>query len=520
MPSPPILVTGATGYVGGRLIPLLLDAGYRVRAFGRSVEKLACRPWGRLPAVELAEGDILDPSALSRAADGCRAAYYLVHSMITQKSEFARADRTSAINMAAAAARAGLERIIYLGGLGEIGHEDISAHLKSRHEVGDILQAGPVPTTVLRAAMILGSGSASFEILRYLVERLPVMITPRWVHTPSQPIAINNVLTYLIGSLEPDEVLGQTFDIGGPDILSYRELIDIFADEAGLPRRRVIPVPVLTPRLSAKWIHLVTPVPSSIATPLTEGLSVPTTCRDNRIRDIVPQELTSCRQAIRLALDRIRQDQVETCWADAGSLRPPEWASCGDAAYAGGTILECGYRVTINASAGDVWQPVVRIGGETGYYFGNRLWWLRGAIDRLVGGVGLRRGRRHPTQLRVGDALDFWRVLEIDPPVRLTLLAEMKMPGEALLDIRITPLGDDRTELQFLSRFLPRGLGGIVYWYGFYPFHQWIFRGMLAAVARAIHRPMTSGPQRFTPKLVQSCSLAPEKLSEKKHIHS
>ncbi len=506
----PVLVVGATGYVGGRLVPRLVERGHRVRAMGRSAEKLFCRPWGRHPLVEIAEGDALDLDSLVRAARGCRSAVYLVHSMNASKAAFAQADRQAARNMAAAAQAAGLERIVYLGGLGDPADRAISKHLVSRHEVGDILQSGAVPATVLRAAMILGSGSASFEILRYLVERLPVMITPRWVHTPSQPIAVTNVLGYIIGCLETPATAGGTFDIGGPDVLTYRDLIDIFAQEARLPRRRVIPVPVLTPALSARWIHLVTPVPASIAQPLTEGLSIPTVCRDHRIRDLVPQRLLSCREAIRLALQRLAQEQVETCWMDAGSLVAPEWAHCGDAGYAGGTILSCGYRVRIRAAPEQVWEPVARVGGRTGWYFADGLWRLRGAIDRLAGGVGLRRGRRHPRDIRVGEALDFWRVLEVDAPRRLLLLAEMKLPGEALLDIRIDAAGAGRSDLSFHSRFLPRGLGGILYWYALYPFHEWIFNGMLKAIARRTGHGIEEGPRRFTARLGEACSLPRE----------
>jgi uncharacterized protein YbjT (DUF2867 family) len=513
MLSKPVLVTGATGYVGGRLVPRLLDAGWRVRAMGRSFEKLACRPWAHHANVELVQADMLDPGSLEQAVDGCDSIFYLVHSMIAKHTKFVDADRRSARNMADAAARAGAGRIIYLSGLGQSSHASISKHLRSRHEVGEILQAGPVPVTVLRAAMILGSGSASFEILRYLVERLPLMITPRWVHTPSQPIAIGNVLGYLIGCLEHVETVGRTYDIGGPNVLSYKDLIDIFAEEAQLPKRRVFPVPVLTPHLSSLWIHLITPVPASIAVPLTEGLGVPTTCREGRIRSVIPQRLASCRETIRLALDRIRQEQVETCWADAGALHPPEWAHCGDADYAGGTVLECGYRVRIGASAAEVWQPVVKIGGKTGYYFGNAIWRLRGLLDRMVGGVGLRRGRRHASQLLVGDALDFWRVLEVDAPRRLLLLAEMKTPGEALLDVKIEPVGDNATELQLHSRFLPKGLAGLLYWYALYPFHQWVFRDMLKAIAKTIGKPMLSEPKRFTPKLPAACKLRDKNLT-------
>jgi uncharacterized protein YbjT (DUF2867 family) len=512
MKTDPILVTGATGYVGGRLIPALLKAGYRVRAMARKLNKMGCRPWAADPRVELVQGDVLDLDSLTNAAEGCRTAYYLVHSMIAQKEKFAEADRLAARNMVAAASNAGLERIIYLGGLAESKDGVLSRHLQSRIEVAEILQAGPVPTTDLRTPMILGSGSASFEILRYLVERLPVMTTPRWVHSLNQPIAIRNVITYLVGCLAHDETIGQTYDIGGPDVLTYRDLLDIYAQEARLPKRLIIPVPVLTPGLSALWIHLISPVPKSIALPLTQGLTSNAVCTENEIQSIIPQALLSCREAIKLALDRTQQQQVQTCWMDAGGLLEPEWAHCGDADWAGGTIMKCGYRALLQATPEEVWQPVARIGGKTGWYFGNFLWRLRGAIDRLVGGVGLRRGRRHPVDLGVGDALDFWRVLEVDPPNRLQLLAEMKTPGEALLEIQISDHKNGQTELQMLSRFLPKGLFGILYWYGLYPFHQWIFAGMLKRMAQTIGKPIISGPQRFTPKITKTCALPSHKL--------
>ncbi|MFC1814865.1 SDR family oxidoreductase [Thermodesulfobacteriota bacterium] len=507
MYSKPILVTGATGYVGGRLIPALLEAGYRVRAMGRNLTKLACRPWARHDQMELVQGDVLEPESLNKAVAGCRAAYYLVHSMIAQKEKFVAADRQAARHMVQAAASAGLERMIYLGGLAEARQGSLSKHLRSRIEVANILKSGPVPTTDLRAPMILGSGSASFEILRYLVERLPIMTTPRWVRSFNQPIAIRNVITYLTGCLEHDQTTGQTYDIGGPDILTYRDLLDIYAGEAHLPRRLIIPVPVLTPTLSALWIHLISPVPKSIALPLTEGLTSDAVCTEDRIRSIIPQKLLTCRVAIRLALDRIRQERVDTCWMDAGNLLEPEWAHCGDADWAGGTIMNCGYRARLQATAADVWQSVNRIGGKTGWYFGNFLWRLRGILDRLMGGVGLRRGRRHPSEIGVGDALDFWRVLAVEEPRRLLLVAEMKTPGDALLSFQITPTGNGQVELQMLSRFLPKGMFGLLYWYGLYPFHQWIFFGMLKAIAKSINRPIVSGPERFTPKLHTTCAL-------------
>jgi uncharacterized protein YbjT (DUF2867 family) len=511
MKPDPILVTGATGYVGGRLIPALLAAGYRVRAMGRNLGKMSCRPWAGHSRLELVQGDVLDLESLKQAVCGCRVAYYLVHSMIAQKEKFVEADRRAARNMVAAATAAGLERIIYLGGLAEAKDGNLSKHLQSRIEVAEILQAGPVPTTDLRTPMILGSGSASFEILRYLVERLPAMTTPRWVRSLNQPIAIRNVITYLIGCLEHEETSGQTYDIGGPDILTYRDLLDIYAEEAHLSKRLIIPVPVLTPTLSALWIHLISPVPTSIALPLTEGLTSDAVCTENRIQSIIPQKLLSCREAIRLALDRVKQEQVDTCWMDAGDLLEPEWAHCGDAEWAGGTIMNCGYRARIEATVDEVWQPVSQIGGKTGWYFGNFLWRLRGILDRLVGGVGLRRGRRHPSEIGVGDALDFWRVLEINAPQRLLLVAEMKTPGEALLEFQITPIANNQVELQMLSRFLPKGLFGIAYWYGLYPFHQWIFYGMLKAIAKSIGKPIASDPERFTPKLPTACALPPRK---------
>jgi uncharacterized protein YbjT (DUF2867 family) len=472
---------------------------------GRNLDKISCRPWAGSNRIELVQGDVLDLESLERAAVGCRAAYYLVHSMIAQKEKYVEADRLGARNMVAAAAAGGLKRIIYLGGLAETRDGTLSKHLKSRIEVADILQAGPVPTTNLRAPMILGSGSASFEILRYLVERLPAMVTPRWVQSLNQPIAIRNVINYLTACLEHDETLGQTLDIGGPDVLTYRDLLDIYAQEAGLRKRFIIPVPVLTPTLSSYWIHLISPVPTAIALPLTEGLTSDAVCTDNRIHAIIPQKLVSCREAIRLALDRIKQEQVDTCWMDAGSVLEPEWAHCGDADWAGGTIMNCGYRVRIRATAEEVWQPVSRIGGKTGWYFGNYLWRLRGILDRLAGGVGLRRGRRHSSQIGVGDALDFWRVLKIDAPQELLLVAEMKTPGEALLKFQINPGGNGLVEFQMLSRFLPKGLFGILYWYVLYPFHQWIFYGMLKSIAKSIDKPIVDGPKRFTPKLHTSC---------------
>jgi hypothetical protein len=336
------------------------------------------------------------------------------------------------------------------------------------------------------------------------------MTTPRWVQSLNQPIAIRNVVTYLVGCLQHDETSGQTYDIGGPDVITYRELLDIYAEEAGLPKRLIIPLPVLTPTLSALWIHLVSPVPKSIALPLTQGLTSDAVCSDKRIQTIIPQQLLSSREAIHLALDRVQQEKVDTCWMDAGNLAEPEWAFCGDAEWAGGTIMRCGYRVRLKAKPNDVWQAVRRIGGKNGWYFGNFLWKLRGVMDRLMGGVGLRRGRRHPTDIGVGDVLDFWRVLEVDGPKKLVLIAEMKTPGEALLEFQIVPLANGEVEFRMLSRFLPRGLTGIIYWYALYPFHEWIFYGMLKSMAKSIQKPITKNPQRYTLALSNACALPDE----------
>lgn len=511
MRSEPVLVIGATGYVGGRLVPRLLDAGYRVRAMGRSLAKLSSRPWATHPRVELVKGDVLDEESLGKAVQGCWAAFYLVHSMVSASRDFAEKDRRSAMNMVLTAARGGLERIIYLGGLGCTDDPKLSKHLRSRHEVARILHEGPVPATILRAAMILGSGSASFEMLRYLVDRLPLMLTPTWVHTPVQPISIRNVLNYLHGCLERDETVGQTFDIGGPEVLTYESLIEMYAEVAGLPKRIIIPLPWITPRLSSLWIHLITPIPASLAGPLTEGLLNKVVCADNRIVSIIPQKLMDCRSTIRRALEKIEQQKVEACWTDAGTLLPPEWVYCGDAEYAGGTIQECGYRIVVGAEPEEIWEHIVRIGGKTGWYYGGPLWRIRGWLDRVLGGAGLRRGRRHPVQLYVGDALDFWRVMELAPPYRLLLLSEMKLPGEAVLEFKITPRRKGESELQQLSRFMPRGVTGILYWNSLYIFHQLLFRGMLRTIARAVGAPLIRGPERFTPRMSLTCRIGSHK---------
>lgn len=492
----PVVVLGATGYIGARLVPRLVNAGWKVRAVGRNPEKLAGRSWASHPAVEIVAGDVLDRDGLVQALSGCQAAYYLVHSMNPQTTDFAVADRIAAENMASAAESAGLDRVIYLGGLGEEAPQ-LSHHLRSRHEVAEILRSGNVPVTILRAAMIIGSGSASFEILRYLVERLPVMVTPRWVDTPCQPIAVSNVLHYLVTCLDCPATVGDVFDVGSEEVTTYRQLMRLYAEEARLPRRWIIPVPVLTPRLSSYWIHLVTPVPASLARPLAEGLRNPVICQDARIRELLPQQLYGCRRAIRMALENLRLQQIESSWMDAGNVPPVEWSTGEDPEWAGGTVFSDDRRILVAASAFQCWPAVIGIGGKTGWYYADWLWQLRGGIDRLAGGPGLGRGRRDPLAVQPGDALDFWRVLAVEPACRLKLVAEMKVPGEAVLELRLTECVDGTTEIRQSARFKPRGLAGLLYWYGVLPLHTLVFTGMLRGIAKAAGGRVVAGPEPF-----------------------
>jgi len=492
----PVAVLGATGYIGARLVPRLVEAGWRVRAVGRNPDKLRGRRWAHDSKVEVARGDALDPASLRDCLAGCRAAFYLVHSMNPDAGDFSDVDRVAANHMVAAAESVGLERIIYLGGLGE-DSESLSHHLRSRHEVGQILAQGPVPTTVFRAAMIIGSGSASFEIMRYLVERLPVMVTPRWVNTSCQPIAVRNVLHYLVACLDCPETADDTFDIGMEEVVTYQDLMRIYAEEAGLPRRLIIPVPVLTPRLSSYWIHLVTPVPAVLARPLAEGLRNPVCCRETRIRELLPQDLLDCRRAISLALEKLRLQQVESSWTDAGRVPPVEWSTGEDPDWAGGTVFRDDRRMLVDASAEQCWPALVGIGGRTGWYYANWLWSLRGWMDRLVGGPGLGRGRRDPDAVESGDALDFWRVLAVEREHRIKLVAEMKLPGEAVLELILTECTDGTTEVRQHARFRPQGLLGLLYWFAVLPFHNLVFSGMLRGIAKAADGRILEGPQRL-----------------------
>lgn len=477
-----VFLTGATGYIGGRLTPRLLECGYQVRCLARSSAKIAARPWATHKGVEVVEGDVGDESVLRQAMQDCSAAYYLVHSMQVSGVDYRSQDLQIAETFGRAAAAAGVSRIIYLGGLGETG-QGLSEHLSSRREVEKSLGIGGVPVTVLRAAMIIGAGSASFEILRYLVERLPVMVTPKWVTTESQPIAVSDVLFYLVAALETPATTGKTLDIGGPDVSSYAQIMREMALALGLRSRLVIRVPVLTPRLSSLWIHIVTPLPASIARPLAEGLRNPVVCRTDEAIQLMPHKCLSIREAMDAAISQVKTGSIETAWSDSGVMP-------GDPTWAGGAVYVDRHEMTSLATPEAVWSAVSMLGGQRGYYAADWLWRIRGAMDRLIGGPGLRRGRRDAHNLRLGDALDFWRVSEIHPPTSLVLTAEMLLPGVATLTLEVEPLEppSSGSRLIMTARFRPRGLAGILYWYSVKPLHGIVFSGTLKGLIHEAER--------------------------------
>ncbi len=478
----PILIAGATGYIGGRVVPQLLERGYRVRCLARDVRKLSGRGWDEDPRVEIVRGDVLDLDSIRSAMDGCGAAYYLVHSMLSGERNFESHDRVAAENFAKAAEEKGLDRIIYLGGLGHKS-EKLSPHLESRHEVGDVLRGGKVPVTELRAAMIVGSGSASFEMLRSLVSKLPVMVCPRWVDVKTQPIAVRDVLAYLIGCLENPETAGQAFDIGGPDVLTYREMMHRFAAILGT-RRWIVVVPVLTPRLSAYWVNLMTPVNAGMAFALIESLQYETVCEEGRIRELVPIPRTDFDHACRWALDKVNQHAVETRWTGASLPYRSERVSLPVLTPENFTIRD-EQRVESAASPQALFDKVRRIGGGVGWYYAEWLWEIRGWMDRAIGGVGVRRGRRDPVSVRIGDAIDFWRVEDVVPGRRLLLHAEMIVPGDAWLEFRVEPVDGGRSELIQTAYFKPSPFWGRLYWYACYPLHWFVFSGMAHGIVRA-----------------------------------
>lgn len=481
--TPLVLVTGATGYIGGRLIPELLSAGFRVRVMVRQPRNLADREW--FDQVEIVYGDAALPESLASALSGVEVAYYLIHSMGAGPS-FASLDRVNAENFGTAARNKRVNRIVYLGGLYP-QTENLSPHLKSRKEVGEILLASGVPTTALRAAVIIGSGSLSFEMLRYLTERLPIMVTPRWVDSRIQPIAVRDVLHYLVKSASMDPTINQGFDIGGPDVLTYREMMVEYAKIAGLKSRRIVSLPFMTPSLSSHWVGLITPVPKKIARPLMESLINEVICKNRDISRYIPDPeggLTNFHKAVDLALQRIQDGRVTTRWASAAHVGAPSDPLPSDPDWAGGSLYVDERERIVESTPEQLWNIIEGIGGEHGWYSWRLGWWTRGLLDRFVGGPGLRRGRRDPASLIVGDALDWWRVEELEEGHLLRLRAEMRLPGLAWLELIVDKDHQGRTLFRQRALFHPLGPVGGLYWTMIKPFHGLVFGGMQRNIAK------------------------------------
>jgi len=477
-----VLVTGATGYIGGRLAPTLLELGHDVRVLVRNPAKLQDVEWrGRVGVVI---GDADDEDAVHAAMQDVHTAFYLLHSIGTGH-DFDDIEERMARTFARAAARAGVAQIVYLGGLG--GEHATSRHLRSRHATGDALRSGGVPVLELRAGIILGSGSLSFEMLRYLTEHLPVMVTPRWVANRTQPIAVADVIYYLSQTLELEKPCDAVLDIGGKDQLTYADMIRRYAVKSGLRRRIILPVRVLSPRISSLWIGTVTPVPSRLARPIVDSLANETVARPDHdpatLLGTPAGGVLGFEDALERALRRSGHGGAPTRWSDAGAFSPWERAAT-DPEWSGGTEYEDVRHVTTALSRGAIWPHIERIGGENGWYGFDWAWRARGAIDSLIGGVGIRRGRRDPEHLRTGDALDFWRVEEVVPYARLVLRAEMRLPGEALLEFRLEDAGNGTVVTQH-ARFRPRSLAGHVYWTVLLPLHSALFPRMLEKIRRA-----------------------------------
>ncbi len=470
-----ILLTGATGYVGGRLLPLLSAEGRQIRCLSRHPEHLR---WRESENVQVVAGDLLDPASLDSALVGVETAYYLVHSL-NAREDFEDLDREAVRNFVAAARRAGVRRIVYLGGLGD-DQSVLSAHLRSRQEIGEILRQSGIPTIEFRASIVIGSGSLSFELIRSLVERLPVMVCPRWVATPTQPIAIEDVLAYLVAALDWNGQDGTIVEIGGPEVVCYGDIMREYARQRGL-RRFMIPVPVLTPRLSSLWLNLVTPVYAHVGRQLVEGLRNPTIVKNPAAQAAFAVRPRDLSQAIARSLVCEDQEFAQTRWSDALSALGPV-KSWGGVRF-GRRIIDS-RTVSVPLPPRQAFAPIQRIGGDTGWYFTNWLWRIRGLMDQLVGGAGLRRGRRSPVSIRVGDVIDFWRVEAFEPDHLLRLRAEMRLPGRAWLEFEVSG-DDDESTIRQTAIFDPLGIAGQLYWYTLYALHEVIFRGMLRSIARA-----------------------------------
>jgi uncharacterized protein YbjT (DUF2867 family) len=468
-----ILVTGATGYVGGRLVPQLIESGYRVRVLVRNAKLLQDRPWS--DQVEIYEGDVFKPETLKPVMQGVSTAYYLIHSM-NDSTEFDERDLIAARTFGHVAKKSNVGRIIYLGGLGE-PDSDLSKHLRSRQQTGDALRESGIPVTEFRAAIIVGSGSVSFEMIRYLTERLPVMICPQWVYTRVQPISIRNVLEYLLATLESPGSAGKVIEIGGNEVLTYGEMMLKYAEVRGL-HRLLIPVPVLTPRLSSHWVHWMTPIPAGIAQPLIEGLRNEVIVNDDLAMHLFPNiELIDYKTAVARALKHLEASEIETTWSDAMASSQGDQPSV-ELKIQEGMIIERRQEI-VEASPQAIYQAFCKLGGDRGWLYMDWAWQLRGMLDRMVGGAGFRRGRRHPNEVRIGDALDFWRVEAVERNHKLRLRAEMRVPGRAWLQFEVEPSGVDRSLLVQSAYFAPKGLFGLIYWYLLYPIHSLIFSGMI-----------------------------------------
>jgi uncharacterized protein YbjT (DUF2867 family) len=473
-----VLLTGASGYIGGRLLKALEKRSRAIRCLARRPEFLRPKV---APSTEVFKADCLDRGSLTPAMAGVHTAYYLVHSM-GSSGQFVAEDRQAAQNFADAAHESRIKRIIYLGGLGN-KDQALSAHLRSRHEVADILRSSGIPVIEFRASIVIGSGSLSFEMIRALVQRLPVMICPRWVGVKAQPIAVEDVIAYLVEALEMTAVQDCVFEIGGGDQVSYGEIMQEYARQCGL-RRWMISVPVLTPRLSSLWLGLVTPIYARIGRKLVDSMRNPTLVRDSSALTAFRIKPNGLREAIERALHREDQEFALTHWSDALSSggKPPSW---GGVQF--GTRLVDSRTVQVPVPPAFAFAPIQRIGGLNGWYFANFLWWLRGTLDLLLGGVGLRRGRRDPYSLATGDALDFWRVEAYEPDRQLNLAAEMKVPGRAWLHFEVEP-NSRGSLIRQTAIFDPAGLSGLFYWYALYPLHLWIFSGMLSQIAALAER--------------------------------
>jgi len=472
---PTILLTGATGYVGGRLLPLLLERGHSVRCLTRRESNKSNFD---LNKVEVAIGNALDHDSLCRALEGIHTAFYFIHSM-GDGEDFEQSEKRAAENFAAACTQQGVKRIVYLGGLGDEA-DDLSKHLRSRQETGRILRKSSASVVEFQASIIIGSGSLSFEMIRALVERLPVMICPKWVRVLAQPIAIEDVLQYLVEVLDHPISESAIFEIGGPEQVSYGEIMQRYAHQRGL-KRFMIPVPFLTPYLSSLWLGLVTPLYSRVGRKLVDSLRNQTlVSNENAIEtfSIVPRTLD---ESIARALVYEDNEFAQTRWSDAFSAGGDE-KSWGGVRF-GSRLVDSRTR-TVDLTAEQAFTPIRRIGGETGWYYGNWLWKIRGFMDLLVGGVGVRRGRRDPNFVRVGDTVDFWRVEQVVENKLLRLAAEMKVPGRAWLEFEVTEV-DGVSSVRQTAIFDPVGLFGIVYWYSLFPLHEFVFRGMLRNICKA-----------------------------------